>query len=53
VDNLGNQVTGSITDIIMRFDAPPQWAYPGGEYMFHCHILEHEEHDMMRRFYLK
>ena len=21
-----------------------------GRYMFHCHILEHEDHDMMRPF---
>jgi spore coat protein A len=49
----GNQITGCITDIIVQFKAPLAWAYPQGKYMFHCHILEHEEHDMMRQFYLR
>jgi spore coat protein A len=46
-----------ITRVIMRFDLPkipkimgnPLSPRTGGhEYVHHCHILEHEEHDMMR-----
>ncbi len=53
-----------VTTIMMKFDLPklptsmgdpssPRFAsqYPGKivhEYVWHCHILEHEEHDMMR-----
>jgi spore coat protein A len=44
-----------VTTVIMRFDLPtvpfPVPASPrtgGHEYVWHCHILEHEEHDMMR-----
>jgi spore coat protein A len=39
----------------MKFDLPavpftvPRSPRTGGyEYVWHCHILEHEEHDMMR-----
>ena len=32
---------GQITRIKMQFNM-------GGRYVWHCHILEHEEHDMMR-----
>jgi spore coat protein A, manganese oxidase len=48
---------GDMTELIMRFDLPagpagvtvPQSPRTGGhEYVWHCHILEHEEHDMMR-----
>jgi spore coat protein A, manganese oxidase len=48
---------GEITRVIMRFDLPklpavmgdPLSPRTGGhEYVHHCHILEHEEHDMMR-----
>jgi spore coat protein A len=48
---------GEVTTVIMRFDlpaAPPNVTVPssprtgGNEYVWHCHILEHEEHDMMR-----
>lgn len=35
---------GYITRIIMRFGPYT------GRYVFHCHILEHEDHDMMRPF---
>ena len=31
---------GEVTTIIAKFDLP-------GKYVWHCHILEHEEHDMM------
>ncbi len=48
---------GEITRVIMRFDLakfPAVMGDPvsprtgGHEYVHHCHILEHEEHDMMR-----
>jgi len=52
---------GTVTRIIMQFNVPqiltnlgavvPTPVSPrtgGNEYVWHCHILEHEEHDMMR-----
>lgn len=47
---------GEVTSVIMRFDlpgglpfaVPPSPRTGGSEYVWHCHILEHEEHDMMR-----
>jgi spore coat protein A len=49
---------GEVTTVIMKFDmpfdAPPsprlqaEYGLKGAEYVWHCHILEHEEHDMMR-----
>jgi spore coat protein A, manganese oxidase len=48
---------GEATTVIMKFDLPklpgsmgdPISPRTGGhEYVWHCHILEHEEHDMMR-----
>jgi spore coat protein A len=46
---------GEVTSVLMKFDLPsvpfPVPASPrtgGHEYVWHCHILEHEEHDMMR-----
>ena len=47
---------GEVVTVIMKFDlpAPPPFPVPvsprtgGHEYVYHCHILEHEEHDMMR-----
>ncbi|MBX0327822.1 multicopper oxidase domain-containing protein [Oscillochloris sp. ZM17-4] len=46
---------GEVTAVIMKFDLPkvpftvPMSPRTGGhEYVWHCHILEHEEHDMMR-----
>ena len=48
---------GEVTRVIMKFDLPkipasmddPKSPRTGGhEYVHHCHILEHEEHDMMR-----
>jgi FtsP/CotA-like multicopper oxidase with cupredoxin domain len=33
-----------VVDIVVRFSAFV------GRYMYHCHILEHEDHDMMRPF---
>ncbi len=46
---------GEVTRIIMQFNMPPvPFAVPksprvdDNEFVWHCHILEHEEHDMMR-----
>jgi spore coat protein A len=48
---------GEATTVIMQFNLPklpasmgdPLSPRTGGhEYVWHCHILEHEEHDMMR-----
>ena len=48
---------GEATAVIMKFTLPalpasmgdPLRPRTGGhEYAWHCHILEHEEHDMMR-----
>lgn len=51
---------GECTTIIARFDLPkvpysvPTSPRTGGhEYVWHCHILEHEEHDMMRPLVVK
>lgn len=32
----------------LPFSVPPSPRTGGNEYVWHCHILEHEEHDMMR-----
>ena len=47
---------GEVTRVIMKFTlpmldipgSPRQGLQNGHEYVWHCHILEHEEHDMMR-----
>jgi spore coat protein A, manganese oxidase len=49
---------GQVTRVLMKFDlpvlpatfpaVPPSPRTGGHEYVWHCHILEHEEHDMMR-----
>jgi len=49
---------GEVTTVIIQFNLPPlptqemrRVVSPrtgGAEYVWHCHILEHEEHDMMR-----
>ena len=46
---------GEVTTVIMQFNLPavpfsvPLSPRTGGhEFVWHCHILEHEEHDMMR-----
>jgi spore coat protein A, manganese oxidase len=54
---------GEVTTVIMKFDLPtlPTAAMRdavsprtgGKEYVWHCHILEHEEHDMMRPLVVK
>jgi spore coat protein A len=51
---------GEVTRVIMRFDLAavpfnvPESPRTGGhEFVWHCHILEHEEHDMMRPLIVK
>ena len=51
---------GEVTTVIMKFKLPsvpfsvPLSPRTGGhEYVWHCHILEHEEHDMMRTMVVK
>lgn len=46
---------GEVTTVLMKVELPiTPFAVPasprtgGNEYVWHCHILEHEEHDMMR-----
>jgi spore coat protein A len=34
---------GEVTKVVAKFDRP-------GGYVWHCHILSHEDHEMMRRF---
>ena len=51
---------GEVTTVIMQFNLPkvpftipPSPRTGGHEYVWHCHILEHEEHDMMRTLVVK
>lgn len=55
---------GTVTRVIMKFDLPnvpfsvpasPRFTgiQNANEYVWHCHILEHEEHDMMRPLIVK
>ena len=37
---------GEVTRILVRFPL-------AGEYVWHCHILSHEDHEMMRRFIVR
>ena len=48
---------GDVTTVIMKFDLPgvpfvvPSSPRTGGnEYVWHCHILEHEDNEMMRPY---
>jgi spore coat protein A, manganese oxidase len=36
---------GEVTRIVASFDLP-------GEYVWHCHILSHEDHEMMRPYFI-
>jgi len=43
----------TVTRVIARYDLPPGAnARPGQKfrYVYHCHILEHEENEMMRPY---
>ena len=47
-EETGNQDTvwvgpGEVLKIIAEFDLP-------GDYVWHCHILSHEDHEMMRPY---
>jgi spore coat protein A len=46
------QITRVISEFALAsnlpFSVPPSPRTGGNEYVWHCHILEHEEHDMMR-----
>jgi spore coat protein A len=53
---------GEVTTVMMKFNLPQvpfQYQIPpsprtgGHEYVWHCHILDHEEHDMMRPLIVK
>jgi spore coat protein A, manganese oxidase len=51
---------GEVTNVFIPFKLPtvpftiPTSPRTGGhEYVWHCHILEHEEHDMMRSFVVR
>ena len=55
---------GEMTEVVMKFDLPKgkfmnnlplstRTGVTGHEYVWHCHILEHEEHDMMRPLIVK
>ena len=44
---------GLVTRIIMKFDLPADAAVSSGQrlpYVWHCHILDHEDNDMMRPY---
>lgn len=44
---------GTVTRILARFDLPPGTTLTPGDtfkYVHHCHMLEHEDNDMMRPF---
>jgi spore coat protein A len=52
VDRWGG-VQGLVTRIIARFDLPTGARVPPGarfRYVYHCHLLEHEDNEMMRPF---
>jgi len=44
---------GKLTRIIAKFDLPNEAEFPPGnrqQYVWHCHILEHEDNEMMRPY---
>ncbi len=44
---------GYVTRVIQRFDLPPSTPVAAGQrfrYVWHCHILEHEDNEMMRPY---
>jgi len=41
----GIMYPGQVTRVIAKFDR-------AGEYVWHCHILSHEDHEMMRPYYV-
>jgi spore coat protein A len=50
-----NSGVGSVTRVIQRFELPNGASAPPADappYVWHCHILEHEDNDMMRPYKL-
>jgi FtsP/CotA-like multicopper oxidase with cupredoxin domain len=41
---------GQVTRIRARFDLPSAFAGTRQTYVHHCHIVEHEDNDMMASF---
>jgi len=51
--DVDGNVTGLVTRVIAKFDLPAGTAVRPGQklrYIFHCHILEHEDNEMMRPY---
>lgn len=40
-------VNEGVTEVLLKFDVPADRQYP---FMYHCHILEHEDAGMMGQF---
>ncbi|MFZ3062858.1 MAG: multicopper oxidase domain-containing protein [Actinomycetota bacterium] len=40
---------GEVLQVVAKFDLPPGVTAPA-DYVYHCHILEHEENEMMRPY---
>lgn len=43
---------GMVTRIVVKFPDYRSFDPTQGNYVWHCHILEHEDHDMMRPYHL-
>jgi len=44
---------GTLTRVLVHFDIPTYWPVSAGDklrYVHHCHMLEHEDNDMMRPY---
>jgi spore coat protein A len=44
---------GTVTRVLVNFDVPSDWPVSSGQklrYVHHCHMLEHEDNDMMRPY---
>jgi spore coat protein A, manganese oxidase len=44
---------GTVTRVLINFDVPKYWPLTSGQklrYVHHCHMLEHEDNDMMRPY---
>ena len=44
---------GDTVRVLIRFPTVPRGPVPGefvDTYAFHCHLIEHEDHDMMLQF---
>ena len=50
---IDRRLPGEVTRVAMRFDLPTETPVKSGDrfrYVFHCHILEHEDNDMTRPY---